>query len=383
MFRKTFLASALTCVSATCVFADFTYEQTTKITGGMMAGMMKFAGAFSKQAREPMVSTVVVKGDKMAHINAHQVSIIDLASETITNVNLDKKQYSVMTFAEMTQALQRMTEKAAKGKTEGDPNAELNFKVSVNNTGQTKVVNGFNAKEMIMTLAMEGTDKKSGQTGGLTLTNDMWISPKVAGYNEVQDFQKRMMEKLAWSPGGLGLGAMMSRPEMIKGMAEAAKEMSKIDGIPVLIVMKMGGMATGGPDQQMGGNQPQGAQPQQQQQPPPPKADVGEMAGNSAGSAIGRKLGGGFGGLAGGALGGGFGRKKKKDDDQAAQQQQPPAQQQTAGTQAAGQQDMSGVLMEATTEISSFSSAPVDPAKFEVPGGFKKVESDMEKSLRQ
>ena len=41
--------------------ADFTYEETTKMTGGMMAGMMKIAGAFSKQAREPIVSKVMVK----------------------------------------------------------------------------------------------------------------------------------------------------------------------------------------------------------------------------------------------------------------------------------------------------------------------------------
>jgi len=371
MFPKIFLAGALACLSASCVFADFTYEQTSKITGGMMAGVMKFAGAFSKQAREPMVNTVVVKGDKMAHIGAHQISVIDLGSETITAINLDKKQYSVMTFAEMTQALQRASEKMAKSKSQQDPNADMNFKVSVKDTGQSKVVNGFNAKEMIMTLALEGTDKKSGQTGALTMTNDMWISPKVAGYSEVQDFHKRMAQKLAWTPGGMGIGAAMARPEMMKGMAEAAKEMSKIDGIPVLTVMKMGGV--GAPDQ--GGATAAGNQ--QQQQAPAPKADVGEAAGNAAGSSIGRKLGGGFGGLAGGALGGGFGRKKKKDDE--AQQQEQAAAQPSSSQQAG---DASGALLEMTTEISSFSSAPVDPSKFEVPAGFKKVDSDIDKAMR-
>jgi len=34
--------------------ADFTYESTTKITGGALVGMMKFAGAFSKDARKMM-----------------------------------------------------------------------------------------------------------------------------------------------------------------------------------------------------------------------------------------------------------------------------------------------------------------------------------------
>src|SRR5579862_9206702 len=41
--------------------ADFSYEQTTTITGGALAGMIKFAGKFSKQAREPQRYTVAVK----------------------------------------------------------------------------------------------------------------------------------------------------------------------------------------------------------------------------------------------------------------------------------------------------------------------------------
>ena len=88
------------CLSATAVVlalaagsakADFTYEQTSKITGGMMAGMMKFAGAFSKQAREPMRSTISVKGDRMAMASANHINIIDLAAETMTDVDLEKK----------------------------------------------------------------------------------------------------------------------------------------------------------------------------------------------------------------------------------------------------------------------------------------------------
>jgi hypothetical protein len=38
--------------------------------------------------------------------------------------------------------------------------------------------------------------------------------------------------------------------------------------------------------------------------------------------------------------------------------------------------------MELTSELTSFSSAPVDSSKFQVPAGFKKVESELEKQLR-
>jgi hypothetical protein len=38
--------------------------------------------------------------------------------------------------------------------------------------------------------------------------------------------------------------------------------------------------------------------------------------------------------------------------------------------------------MEMTTELTSFSSAPVDGSKLQVPAGFKQVEHDMAKALK-
>ena len=37
--------------------ADFKCTRSSKMTGGALAGMMKAAGVFSKQAREPVVTT--------------------------------------------------------------------------------------------------------------------------------------------------------------------------------------------------------------------------------------------------------------------------------------------------------------------------------------
>ena len=41
-----------------------------------------------------------------------------------------------------------------------------------------------------------------------------------------------------------------------------------------------------------------------------------------------------------------------------------------------------GTLMELTTELTAFSSAPVDAAKLSVPAGFKQVDHDMQKALK-
>src|SRR6187402_3455735 len=111
MFRRALAASALCAFWSSSLLADFTYEQSSKVTGGMMAGMMKFAGAFSKQAREPMRSTVMVKGDRMAMVNGDRVTIIDLNKETMTDVNTKDKTYSTITFADMKAAMAKMQEK--------------------------------------------------------------------------------------------------------------------------------------------------------------------------------------------------------------------------------------------------------------------------------
>lgn len=374
MFRRVFLGCTLAGLCTGSLMADFSYEQTSKITGGMMAGMMKIAGAFSKQAREPIVSSVLVKGDRMAHVNQHRIQVIDLSHETITDIDVQKKQYSVITFADMAKAMARMQEKMAqKSKDAPDANAQMEFKASVKQTGATKMISGMNTKESILSLQMQGTDTKSGQKGGFEVVTDMWLAPTISGYDEVKSFYRRMAEKMAWNPGAGMLGAMAQRPEMMKGMAEIAKEASKLDGIPVMQIIKMGatGMdmaATGEP-----------GQPQQPQAPPP---NVSEAAGNAAGSAAanaaGRKIG-GLGGLAVGGLGGFGGLRKKKTEAEAPPQQAAPPPQAAPQSGAPGN---AGVLIEMTTELTSLSSGPVDVSKFEVPAGFKKVDSEMEKALR-
>ena len=304
--------------------ADFSYQETSKITGGMMAGVMKFAGAFSKQAREPIVSAVAVQGNRMLHGSEHNASIIDLDKETITQINFDKKQYSVMTFAQMKQMMEQMSQ-SMKSSPDAQK-ADVQFKVSVKDTGATKGIAGYDTREMILTLEMESTDPQSGARGGMVTTSDMWLAPKASGYNEIADFRKRMAQKLEWAPG---MGMMGNRPDMNKGMAELAKEGSKLNGMPVFQTVTMGFHSEG---------QPQGGQAAQQQQPQQEKPSIGSLLG-------------------------GFGRKKKSQDEQSAEGGAPPA---DSG-------DASGALMVMTTEMSGFSSAPVDASKFQVPAGFKEV----------
>ncbi len=348
MLRKTFLAASVCCVASTAAFADFSYDQNSKITGGAMAGMMKMAGAFSKAARDPMNSTVMVKGDRMAHIGTNHISIIDLKSETITDIDPAKKTYSVITFADMAKAMQQMQAKMAEKGKEQKTDMNMNFKASVKETGEKKVVAGFNTKEVVLTIEMEASDQKSGNKGGMTVVSDMWLAPKIPGYEEIHDFYKRMSTKLAWTPGSNGMA--MQRGDMMKGMSELAKESAKLEGVPVLQIMKMGAVGDGS-------TTPQSGNVEKPRQAAPPAPSASEVAASAIAGRFGL---------------GGLGKKKKPAEDQPAQTSSAPAQ----------SSDSSGSLMEMTTESSNFSTAAVDPSRFEVPAGFKKVDHAMEKALR-
>jgi len=325
-------------VSAAPLLADFSYQETSTITGGMVAGMLKVAGVFSKQAREPIQTTVAVKGDKMVHRSQYHASVIDLASQTITSIDLQKKTYSVMTFEEFQQMLDRMSQSMKQ-----NDKGQMDFKVSVKPTGNTKQVSGFDAKEMVVTMEMQSTDKESGQTGAMVITTDAWIASGMPGYKEVRDFYRRMAEKVNWAPGG---NMFMSQPQAAKGMAEVYKEVAKIDGIPVQQFVTMGGAGQQGAAP---------AQSQSQSQSQQPAADKPSM-----GSALGS------------ALGGRFGiRSKKTSSDQ-------PAQSSDAGGSGSG----SGTLLEMNTTLAGFSSDPVDDSQFAIPSGFKKVEPDTKRGMR-
>ena len=336
-----------------------------------MAGMMKVAGAFSKTAREPMRSTVMVKGDRMATVSGDRISVIDLNKETFTDIDLKNKTYAVITFADMMRAMAKMSEKV-KGN-----EAQLSFKADVKNTGATRTINGLNTKQAILTLTMEGTDKDSGKTGGMQITTDMWITPSMPGYDEVRNFSLRMAQKLNWTPNSGFLSAMVAQQSgMSKGMAEVVKEMSKLDGIPVLQVVRMGASGTGVPSEAEIEAQRQSATTQQE--PAPTVSDAaGTAAAGVATSRTGR-----VGAIAGGL--GGFGRFGRRKQQEQQPQQQPPAEQpqaQATPTQG-GSPASSGTLMELTTELTSFSSGSVDGGKFEIPAGFKQVDHDMQKALR-
>jgi len=363
------LCAALVSTSYSSARADFTYTESTQVTGGSLLNTMKTLGTFSKSARQfgqPTESTVIVKGNRLIRINPDHTEIIDLDQGTITRIDNIKHQYTVMTFAQMKQQMddmmarakaQQAKQPAAPPPPQLPPGTEIKFKVKVRNTDATKEVAGLSAKEAIMVMSMDATvapDQASGQTttqtAALGFTSDIWSVPEIPGYKEVRDFYVRMAEKMGPIFGaGSGSGdvtAMMPQmpPGAMQGFADMGKEMSKIKGVPVLTVMRMGTTVNGVP---LAAASEAPLPPSNT--PPPPSA--GDMAKQGATSAIANSL----------HLGGfGIGKKKQADPPPPAADPNAPA--------------VPVVMMETTTQLSSFSSGPVDPAKFAIPAGYKQID---------
>ncbi|HXY02869.1 MAG TPA: hypothetical protein VEI49_04785 [Terriglobales bacterium] len=374
---RTRLLVALALAVPTASFADFRYDETTKVTGGSLVSMTKFMGAFSKNARQitdPVNSTILVKGNRKAHITKDSTEIIDLDQETITNIDNVKKQYSVTTFQEMKAAMEEAAKKAAQPPAQpqtpqpasppSGPPPEMHFKVNVNNTGLSKPVAGLTAKQSVLKMLLEAKDQQSGQSGNLAMNNDMWMVPEIPGYSEIHDFDERMAAKMAAGysdtmPALMTPQTLQAQPGMFTGMSDMAKEMSKLKGVPVSQVMRIGSTTDGS------------FLPADSEAPLPQSngPNMGQAASNAAGDAatstaenkITSKLGvPGFGGF------GGFHKKKDQQQQQQAAQQAPL--------------QKWAVLMESSVEMTNFSTASIDPALFNVPAGYTKVPSEYQKT---
>jgi hypothetical protein len=351
--KRVALLLALT-LSATLHAADYTYQQTTQITGGSLLHMMKSVGFISSQARhmgDPVVSSIYLKDNRLANVSAESIEIIDLDKETITQIDVQKKTYTMMTFDQIKQAMakaraemekQQPAQPAAKPEPDAQ-NVKMSFDVKVRKTGATKQVSGLDSKEAILTMTMTATDTQSQQSGNMAITNDMWMVPEIPGYDKVRDFYRRFALKMA-DATTIGLGYDFSKmlaqnPGAGQALGQMAGEMQKLDGVPVMQVMRMGTTLNG---------QPLPAASEAPTPAEPAGPTKGDVAKAGLGSALSSRL-------------GGFGFGKKKQD--------PPPDQ-----NAAQAQPTSAILMETQITTSNFSSSPVDSSHFEVPAGYRLVQ---------
>jgi hypothetical protein len=214
---------------------------------GMLGRMVGLFGG--KAAKDGITTTVIVRGDRKMTMNENGGQLVDLAEEKIYDIDTRGKSYKVTTFAElrrqMEEAMKKATDEQKKQGGQPTPNnagAEMDVDFKLSETGQRRAVNGFDAREVLMTITVHEKGKTLEQSGGMVLTSNIWLAPKVPGMSEVADFDRRYAEKLASSvmlDAQQLAAALAMYPQMQQAMGRMQAENVKMDGTPVLTVTKI------------------------------------------------------------------------------------------------------------------------------------------------
>lgn len=226
-----------------------TQQKATVKFEGMMGRIMGMGGGAA--AKDGLTSTLAVKGARKASTNERTGQIIDLGEEKVYDIDVRKKEYRVTTFAQLREQIKKAqadAEKAAKDMPAEDKDElqqsgkEVEIKVDVKETGEKKNIAGHSARQVIVTVTAVEKGKTLEEGGGMVMTNDFWMGPRIAALDEVAQFdQKYFMALYGGSLASMGdqfasMAAMY--PSLQKMMAEMAEKMKALDGTPLLTIQK-------------------------------------------------------------------------------------------------------------------------------------------------
>ena len=390
--------------------ADASYQETTQITGGQLVDTLKSMPFAPKQVQrifDPVNSLKMLHGNQLASVSKSTTEIVDLDQETITRIDSEKKTYTVVTFAQMRQAMQEAPKKLEQAQAQAQaqmkqqhaapaeggqaPQIQVTYEVSVADTGVSKAVNGIMSKEQMMTLKAHVTDPNAQPGAGpSTITYsyiaDIWTAPEPAEMKEIDDFFMRygkkmmqgidaaaLMKSMKPAIGGSAIAPLFAGnpgmgPAIQEMMKKMATEMQKIKGTTILEVTRFGGDAlTVAPGAAAAS-------------PPPPPSPAGsnvatQVATNTAtdvASSETSKL---------GTVGAAFGRSLMGAFHKTTS---PPAAAPAAANASASggaPASSSAVLYETTTQKSDFSQEAIPAGAFQVPAGYAKVDSSFVNQL--
>jgi len=199
--RRSLLVGVTLCLvlgMAVGLGADMKSRQKTQVKfEGMLGKVVGFFGG--KAAKEGIISTVAISGDRMMTVTDQSGELIDLAAEKVYKIDFKGKSYKVQTFEEIRkeweQAQAKMKEQAAEAKEQpeqGEVEYEIDF--NVEKTGERKTVGGYDCQQVVMTIAMRQKGKKLEDGGGMVMTTDMWMAPKIPAMQEQIAFMQRYMK---------------------------------------------------------------------------------------------------------------------------------------------------------------------------------------------
>src|SRR5205814_6941063 len=99
-------------------------------------------------------------------------------------------------------------------------------------------INGFDTRQMVVTITVREKGKTIEESGGLIMTTDSWLAPKIAAMKEISDFDVRYAQKLygtmiAGVSAEQMAAAMAMYPMMKQALGKMSAEGGKIEGTPI------------------------------------------------------------------------------------------------------------------------------------------------------
>ena len=211
---------------------------------GRMVGM--FGG---RGARDGIVQTNAVKGDRKIELNETTGRIVDLEEEKVYELDMKKKMYEVTTFEELRRRMREAQEKAEREapkeerqeqpapQEQGKPAREMEVDFDVKETGQTKTIAGHNTREVVMTVTVREKGRALDESGGLVITANSWLAPTIPAMKELAEFETRYWKAIAPETAGMSaeqMAAAMAMYPMLKSAMERLRtEGSKLEGTPL------------------------------------------------------------------------------------------------------------------------------------------------------
>src|SRR5688500_8744499 len=271
--------------SSAILSADIRTDQRVRFQlGGAVGKLINMFGG--KGAREGVTSTVAVKGNRKATLSDSTGQIIDLSEEKIYDLDMKKKTYKVTTFAQLRAEMEkarRDAEQMARTEqqqtrqpdepskpAEKDPNQkEFEVDFDLKNTGAARNINGFDAKQTVMTITVREKGKTLNDAGGMVVTTDMWLTPNAPSTDDIAAFDIKYAQKVygptvmaGASPQDMAM-ALAMYPQIKPALDKMAAEGTKVEGTAMLPEMRMEAVPPGTANQTAAAPPAPEAQPEQ------------------------------------------------------------------------------------------------------------------------
>lgn len=244
VLRTCALALPILALSAGPALADVKTRDKTQVKlEGFLGRMMGMFGG--KAAREGIVTTNAVQGDRKVELNDTTGRIVDLGEEKVYELDVKKKTYEVTTFEELRRRMREAQEKAQREtpkeekpkQEEGKPAKEVEVDFDVKETGQKKSIAGHDTREVVMTVTVREKGRTLEEGGGLVMTSNSWLAAAIPAMKELAEFEMRYWKAIAPEAAGMSaeqMAAIVAMYPMLQTAMERLKsESGKLEGTPL------------------------------------------------------------------------------------------------------------------------------------------------------